>query len=84
MMANVEIRIRLAATGIKQYEVAAELGMAEGSLSRKLRFELSDEERVQILAAIDRLSAKKQPSSNTDSGTAKDTEKTPTVKPASK
>ena len=54
-MANVEIRIRLAATGIKQYEVAAELGLAEGTLSRKLRFELPDEERVRIFAAIDRL-----------------------------
>lgn len=79
-MANVEIRIRLAATGIRQYEVAAELGLAEGTLSRKLRFELPDEERTQILAAIDRLSAKKQ----SESGTAKNTEKTPTVKPASK
>lgn len=79
-MANVEIRIRLAATGIKQYEVAAELGLAEGTLSRKLRFELPDEERVRIFAAIDRLSAKKQ----SESGTAKNTEKTPTDKPASK
>lgn len=81
-MANVEIRIRLAATGIKQYEVAAELGLAEGTLSRKLRFELPDEERTQILAAIDRLSAKKRPASGTDTDSG--TEKTPTVKPASK
>ena len=81
-MANVEIRIRLAATGIRQYEVAAELGLAEGTLSRKLRFELPDEERTQILAAIDSLSSKKQPVPGTD--THSGTEKTPTDKPASK
>ena len=83
-MANVEIRIRLAATGIRQYEVAAELGLAEGTLSRKLRFELPDEERTQILAAIDRLSSKKQPASGTDTYSDSGTEKTPTDKPASK
>ena len=83
-MANVEIRIRLAATGIRQYEVASELGLAEGTLSRKLRFELPNEERTQILAAIDRLSAKRQPASGTDTYSDSGTEKTPTVKPASK
>lgn len=42
-MANSEIRVRLAETGVKQYEVAECLKIAETSFSRKLRNELPAE-----------------------------------------
>lgn len=60
-MANVEIRIKLATTGVKQYQVAAEIGVAEATLSRKLRYELPDSEKQRILEAIERLTAEMQP-----------------------
>ena len=56
-MANSEIRIKLAVTGIKQYQVADYLGIADTSFSRKLRKELPDVEKKRIWSIIDRLSA---------------------------
>ena len=44
-MANIEIRVKLAETGVKQYEVAEYLKIAETSFSRKLRNELPTEEK---------------------------------------
>ena len=58
-MANKEIRVRLAETGIKQYEVADYLKIADTSLSRKLRKELPSEEKIRILQIIDKLSTEK-------------------------
>lgn len=54
-MANKEIRCALISYGFKQYQLAEELGIAEATLSRKLRKELTPEERDRVLAAIDRL-----------------------------
>ena len=54
-MANKEIRCALVNNGIKQYVLAAHLGITETSLSKKLRRELPEEEKERILAAIDRL-----------------------------
>lgn len=45
-MANIEIRVKLAETGVKQYEVAEYLKIAETSFSRKLRNELPTEEKT--------------------------------------
>ena len=59
-MANSEIRVRLAETGVKQYEVAEYLKIAETSFSRKLRNELPAEEKSLILQIIDNLSKKKE------------------------
>ena len=59
-MANSEIRVRLAETGVKQYEVAECLKIAETSFSRKLRNELPTEEKSLILQIIDELSTKKE------------------------
>ena len=59
-MANSEIRVRLAETGVKQYEVAEYLKIAETSFSRKLRNELPTEEKNLILQIIDELSTKKE------------------------
>lgn len=59
-MANIDIRIRMVTAGVKLYEVARELGMADSSLSRKLRCELSEAETDRIMAAIERLAARTQ------------------------
>lgn len=58
-MANTEIRVKLAETGVKQYEVAEYLKIAETSFSRKLRNELPTEEKCLLLQIIDELSTKK-------------------------
>ncbi|MBQ8133134.1 MAG: hypothetical protein IJ192_01795 [Clostridia bacterium] len=55
-MANAEIRIKLAETGVKQYEVADCMGIADTSFSRKLRKELPEAEKLRILSIIDKLS----------------------------
>lgn len=57
-MANKEIRCALINNGLKQYQLSDELGIAEATLSRKLRKELSPEEKQKILAAIERLANK--------------------------
>lgn len=54
-MANKEIRCALINCGVKQYRLAEAMGIAEATLSRKLRKELTPEERDRVLAAIDRL-----------------------------
>lgn len=59
-MVNTEIRIELAAKGVKQYQVAECIGIANTSFSRKLRKELSEEEKLRILSIIDKLSNTKE------------------------
>lgn len=55
-MENIEIRAAYMAAGVKQWQLAKILGLSESHFSRKLRKELPQEEKVQILAAIDALS----------------------------
>lgn len=54
-MANKEIRIALVNHGIRQYALADFMGVTETTMSKKLRKELSKEEKEKILAAIDQL-----------------------------
>ncbi len=58
-MVNARIRFHAMETGVHLYKVAAELGICDSSLSRKLRKELSEEETARIMAIIDRLAAEK-------------------------
>nr|DAP86117.1 MAG TPA: antitoxin [Caudoviricetes sp.] len=51
-MKNYEIRVELMKRGMKQYELAELLGIADSALSRKLRKELPDEEKQRILEII--------------------------------
>jgi len=53
---NKEIRDYAKAKRIKLWQIAAELGLNDGNFSRKLRFELSAETKVQIFRIIDELS----------------------------
>lgn len=58
-MTNAKIRFHAMETGVKLYRVAAELGICDSSLSRKLRKELDKEETARIMEIIDRLAAEK-------------------------
>lgn len=55
---NMDIRTRSAMYGICLWEVAAELGILDSALSRKMRKELPDEEKQKIFDAIDRIVAR--------------------------
>lgn len=59
-MKNVEIRSAYMLAGIKQWQLAEAMGISETHLSRKLRKELPQEEKRNILEIIDRLSKEKQ------------------------
>lgn len=51
-MNNLEIRTELMKAGMKKYELADALGIADSALSRKLRQELPDDEKRRILRII--------------------------------
>ena len=52
-MKNSRIKIKLAETGMKQWELARLLDLSESALSRKLRDELSEEEQDEIVNLIE-------------------------------
>lgn len=52
MRPNEEIRRAIGAAGLKQYQVAAAMGMNDGNFSRKLRTELGQDEKTYILTII--------------------------------
>lgn len=54
-LANQEIRDLLKEANVKQWQIADELGISEGNFSRKMRYEVSEEEKKTILEAIDRV-----------------------------
>ncbi len=55
-MTNREIKLAAAGAGVKLWQVAEAMGIADCSLSRKLRKELPDEEKVRIMTIITKLS----------------------------
>lgn len=55
-MANLDIRAEAVSHGVRLWRVAEELGIADASLSRKLRKELTQDEKEKILAIIRQLS----------------------------
>ena len=52
---NEDLRKYREAAGVRQWELAEHLGMTEFTFCRKLRHELSKEEKKQIKAAIDEI-----------------------------
>lgn len=58
-MANMEIRQKMLANGIKSYILAQEIGVYPSTLSVWLATELSDEHRERVESALERLIAKK-------------------------
>ena len=63
-MENMDIRKAASAKGVFLWEVAEKAGMNEFTLSRKLRRELSAEQKTKYFAAIDSAAAEKQVSQN--------------------
>ena len=55
-MANLDIRAAAVSAGVKLLRVADALGIADASLSRKLRKELPQEEKKKIFSIIEQLS----------------------------
>ena len=58
-MANKRIRKAMITAGVKQWQVAKELGIHEVTFSRMLREELNPDEREKVLQAIDQIKAGK-------------------------
>lgn len=55
-MKNIEIRNLVKTTGVKMWQIADVLGIADTTLCRKLRKELSQKEKEKIISIIQRLS----------------------------
>ena len=53
--ANLEIRRAAKANGVALWQIAGKLGINDGNFSRKLRFELSEAEKANILKIIEEL-----------------------------
>ncbi len=51
-MKNIDIRTEAANAGVKLWQIAERLGINDGNFSRKLRQELSSEEKAIIRAII--------------------------------
>ena len=59
MRANLDIRIALSKTSMKQYQLAELLGVSEGRLSTMLRNELPESEQRKIIDLINSEAKKK-------------------------
>ena len=59
-MANLEIRQAMSVSGVFSYEVAEAMSISESTMTRKMRQELTEEEKLKILEIIERLSREKQ------------------------
>lgn len=57
-MCNVDVRLKAAGSGVKLWQIAEILGIADCSFSRKLRRELPAEEKMKIFGIIEQLAAK--------------------------
>lgn len=55
-MTNKDIRLYAAGKGVRLWQIAKEMGIRDSSLSRKLRSELSDDEKQKIMEIVDRIS----------------------------
>ncbi|MDD4475936.1 MAG: hypothetical protein PHV95_09160 [Eubacteriales bacterium] len=56
MTSNKEIREKMQRSRIKYWEVALALGITDGTFSRKLRKEFSEEDKKRVLQIIDQIS----------------------------
>lgn len=51
-MANMDIRLAARGSGVALWKVAERLGISEPTLTRRLRKELNDEDKAQIMCII--------------------------------
>lgn len=56
LTSNKEIREKMQRSRIKYWEVALALGITDGTFSRKLRKEFSEEDKKRVLQIIDQIS----------------------------
>lgn len=57
---NNDIRDALTRAGFFQWELAAELGLSDGALSRRLRTELTASEKEACFKAVERMKAQRE------------------------
>lgn len=63
-MENLEIRSKLKEKNVFQWQVAKSIGISEMTLVRKLREELTEEEKQKILSVIDKIAVEKNNKNN--------------------
>ena len=63
-MNNSDVRTAAKSAGVFLYEVAVAMGISEPTMTRKLRFELSDNEKKPIFEAIERIRTEKKEGAN--------------------
>ena len=59
-MNNIDIRDAIKSYGVYGYEVASRLGISETHFSRKLRKELSDDDKEKIMSVIMEINAQRK------------------------
>jgi len=63
-MENLEIRKKLKEKNVFQWQVAKSMDISEMTLVRKLREELTEEEKQKILSVIDKIAVEKNNKNN--------------------
>lgn len=63
-MSNADVRTAAKKAGVFLYQVAAAMGISEPTMTRKLRFELSDKEKEPIFEAIKHIEAENKKSAS--------------------
>ncbi|MBQ5318447.1 MAG: hypothetical protein J6K17_05095 [Oscillospiraceae bacterium] len=56
-MCNADVRTAAKNAGVFLYQVAAAMGISEPTMTRKLRFELPDEEKQNIFETISKIAS---------------------------
>lgn len=59
-MCNMDLRQKAKEKGVFFWQIAAELGVSEPTMTRRLRFELPEPEKQKYLSIINKLSAEKE------------------------
>lgn len=57
---NADIRGAAKAANVKLWQIAEELGIADFTLSRRLRHELSEQQKAEVFEAIQAISTRKE------------------------
>ena len=58
-MDNKDLKIAMIQNNVRQYEVAKQLGISEYYFSKKMRYELTKEEKAKVMKAIEELQKNK-------------------------
>lgn len=63
-MSNADVRTAAKNAGVFLYQIAAAMGISEPTMTRKLRFELSDKEKEPFFEAIKQISSENKKSAS--------------------